>query len=56
MKFVIVLTQMPKTTTTSANNPIVEEPESGAGNKLFQEFSLVNTLITLSHSEVSSLL
>lgn len=42
--------EMPKQVSSSANSPIVEEPVSGAGNKLFQEFNIVNTLLTLSHS------
>ena len=47
---------MPKPSPIIANSPVVEEPVSGAGNKLFQEFKLVDTLLTLSHSAVSEYL
>ena len=47
---------MPKPSPINANSPVVEEPVSGAGNKLFQEFKLVDTLLTLSHSAVSEYL
>ena len=47
---------MPKPSPINANSPVFEEPVSGAGNKLFQEFKLVDTLLTLSHSAVSEYL